>query len=291
MLREHIRSDHYEIDKTDALSNALRKNRASILGGLAMSRYGMAGVEISRVATAAETGAVAGRNARFFSRTGTNLMRTARFARFAGGTLSAAILVLEARNMSTTIQAMQSGSPCEKAERLREIRDEVSEIPDTASLDQEIESYLKAMLDRQRAMTQEEVTKILVEQSESALAEAKQLQLIEQDTNESTQGISILSGEEESGTANLDGDDNLDIGTTTTAASSSKTDLSMSLLERIEFFKQQQGESAEEKDIQLPATASTFSSDNTASEVRPPMIVTIPEEEAKKTVETENVSS
>jgi hypothetical protein len=230
MMRDHIRSEYY----TDQSNQDSQKGipRAAKLGAATVGRYGMAGAEISNLASraaVAETGVMAGRNARFMSRTGSSLMRTARFARFAGGAMSAAILVLEAKNLTNTIQDIQSGNPCQKAEKLREIQKELPELPNTASLDDECQRYLGAMDQRLRAMTQEEVTKILLEQSEAAMEEARELeelQLAEQEQAEEPQGSTILCGEGDAA------------DTVATSESPSSTEaLSMSLLERIELFK------------------------------------------------------
>ena len=274
MLRDHIRSDHYDPPKrSDAFQKAMEKNRVSLLGGLAASRFSMAGVEMSRAVSVAETGAVTTRNARFFSRTGTNLMRMARFARFAGGALSAAILVLEAKSMTNTIQEMQSGNPCEKADRLREMKEEIAGLPKTSELDKECETYLQAMIDRQRALTEEEVTKILVEQSEAALKEAQEMQLLlqqesaeqEADNSGAVYGASILDGEE-AAPSKSDTPSALSVS----SSSSSPSKMSMSLLERIELFKQKEAADDGNELVKNASTKTSESSDDEDEETGEP---------------------
>jgi len=83
--------------------------------------------------------------ARFFSRATTTVGRTARFVRVAGGVLSAATMVLEARELKNTIQQIKAGNPCEKAELLRKIKAELDGFPATSIVDGMCQSYLKVM--------------------------------------------------------------------------------------------------------------------------------------------------
>ena len=269
MLLDHVRSEAYDTDNKTGRSILTPeqkqhqqplldgKTRGSVLGGLTVGRYGMASVEISRAASAAEAGVVAGRNARFFSRTGSNLMRTARFARFAGGALSAAILVLEAKSMSNTIQAMMDGNPCEKANTLRAIREELKVAVDTNALDRECETYLKAMDDRKRAMTEEEVTRLLVEQSEAAAQDARQLQMQLMAATEGSRqdpvGSIILDGVEDESVSNTVDDQ----------SHSASNQMSLSLLERIELHKQLEASNSE--------TLSTFHQNTNGSHQAAPV--------------------
>jgi len=133
-------------------------------------------IEAGRAATAAET---AGRNARFFSRGSTAAARTFRLARFAGGSLAAATLVLEARSLSQTLQAMKAGHPCEKAELLRRIPMELQHLPRTPDLDAECGRYLETLTQRQRCLTETEVQRLLLEHVE-ILQRAQELALLQQ---------------------------------------------------------------------------------------------------------------
>jgi len=87
-----------------------------------------------------QEGAAAGR---FMSRASTNLARSARFARFAGGALSAATLVLEARELTNTVKQIRQGNPCEKAEALRRIHAVLGRLPSTQNVDAMCQSYAK----------------------------------------------------------------------------------------------------------------------------------------------------
>ena len=79
------------------------------------------------------------------SRAGTAAARTIRFARFAGGALSAAVLVIEANSIQSTLQSINEGSPCLKAENLRKIAVEINDFPSTNQLDEECQAYLAAL--------------------------------------------------------------------------------------------------------------------------------------------------
>jgi hypothetical protein len=157
MLRDHIRTDVFEAEATtlpDQVQERLEKNRTSVLAGANFGRTmtlgGVASVEAGAVA-GVEVGAVAGaRGATAFSRAGTAAARTIRFARFAGGALSAAVLVMEANAIKSTLRSMHEGSPCDKAQKIREIAKESNsdELPTTSELDEECQAYLTALASR-----------------------------------------------------------------------------------------------------------------------------------------------
>ena len=112
-----------------------------------------------------KTSAVAGRHgihAHLAATTGTGLMRVARMARFAGGALSAATLLLETKCVANTIQQIKAGNPCEKADMLHQIKQGIEELPSTDSLHAECMSYLKAMAQHKHCMTEEEVLLLLM---------------------------------------------------------------------------------------------------------------------------------
>jgi len=92
----------------------------------------------------------------------------------AGGALSAAVLVVEARGMKKIFQSMTEGSPCEKAECLRSIRAELKELPDTDEIFRDYERHLQLMKDRQRALAEEEMVKQIGLDKESRRAKVKQ---------------------------------------------------------------------------------------------------------------------
>jgi len=178
MLRDHIRTDVYEAEQVPLkiqMKESLEKNKAAVVAGSNLGRSitlgGLAGVEasaagavaageISMVAGsaagasaigAAEAG-VAGsvaaggaRSATAISRAGTAAARTIRFARFAGGALSAAVLMMEANSIHSTIKSIHEGSPCDKAHTLRRVMNEIKDFPSTEELDDECQAYLTAL--------------------------------------------------------------------------------------------------------------------------------------------------
>ena len=168
MLRDHIRTDVFEADATPLSEQAKKKleenktgvmaganvGRSITLGGAAARMGGAATMEAGAVA-GAEAGAMAGaRGATVFSRAGTAAARTVRFARFAGGALSAAVLVMEANAIQSTLKDIHEGSPCQKANKVKEIAKEIEEdqLPSTSALDEECQAYLQALASRPMAM-------------------------------------------------------------------------------------------------------------------------------------------
>mmetsp|Transcript_17070 Transcript_17070/g.32395 ORF Transcript_17070/g.32395 Transcript_17070/m.32395 type:complete len:718 (-) Transcript_17070:485-2638(-) len=104
---------------------------------------------------AVQEGAMAGR---FVSRATTAAARTARVARFAGGALSAATLVLEARELRRTLDQMEKGNPCEKAQTLRQLRPKVELLPSLEKIQNTCQTYVKV---RSRELFQEAMTKTI----------------------------------------------------------------------------------------------------------------------------------
>jgi hypothetical protein len=173
MLRDHIRTDAYEvvpITLKDQVQEKIEKNRAAVLAGsnvgrgVALGSFASAeagaGVAAGTAVATAEIGATAGatsaatagatgaRSAAAFSRSATAAARTVRFARFAGGALSAAVLVMEANAIQSTLKSIHDGSPCEKAERLRKVAREIDDFPTSDELDAECQAYLAALVCR-----------------------------------------------------------------------------------------------------------------------------------------------
>lgn len=101
---------------------------------------------------AVQEGAMAGR---FVSRATTAAARTARFARFAGGALSAATLVLEARELRRTLDQMERGNPCEKAEKLRRVHERLATLPSPEHVQRTCRIYVKV---RSRELFQQAMT-------------------------------------------------------------------------------------------------------------------------------------
>ena len=105
---------------------------------------------------AVQEGAMAGR---FVSRATTAAARTARFARFAGGALSAATLVLEARELRRTLDQMEQGNPCAKAEAVRQVHAGLEQLPSTSKVQRTCESYVKV---RSRELLHQALTESII---------------------------------------------------------------------------------------------------------------------------------
>ncbi len=169
MMRDHIRTDVYEAESVplsnQKLKESYQKNKTNLLMGsnTVRSLTGFAGVEASAMGTAAAAGAATeasamgaataastagARVSTSVSRAGTAAARTVRFARFAGGALSAAVLVMEANAIQSTVKSISQGSPCDKANRLRSVLKEIEDFPSTTDLDQECQAYLEVLANR-----------------------------------------------------------------------------------------------------------------------------------------------
>jgi hypothetical protein len=230
VLRDHVRSDLYNPkannlllvnnnnDEQNTLEEVLAKNSTTILasattiGSVTTIGAGSMAVVAGFEGATAEASIVAA-NARFFSRGSTAAMQSLNFARFAGGTLAACTIVIEAKSLKDTLQSMQQGSPCEKAQKLREIGASLDQFPTTQALDAECDNYLKALTHRIRAMTREEVVKLL-------LQEQQELELFETDAEEKPTVQKVNE------------------------KSHSELTPSMALLERIERYKQRRSKSS-----------------------------------------------
>ncbi len=152
MMRDHIRTDVFEAEKlslTDTFQETLEKNKGKVLvasnAGRAATLGSVAGTEAGVVASASGV-----RGATALSRASTAAARTVRFARFAGGALSAAVLVMEANAIHGTLQDIRDGSPCDKAEHIKAIAEEIDQddLPSTSELDEECQAYLAALANR-----------------------------------------------------------------------------------------------------------------------------------------------
>ncbi|CAJ1922271.1 unnamed protein product [Cylindrotheca closterium] len=179
MMRDYIRTDGICDEKGDlaqVVQERFEKHRSGVvagvnagsgvaLGGVALTEAGAlaaadAGAMAAQAARVASTeagvlaGAGAGaRGASVASRATTASSAAARglrFARFAGGALSAAVLLMEANAMHHTLRDIQEGNPCEKAKIMRGILQELeaSALPSSSALDEECQRYLEAMMSR-----------------------------------------------------------------------------------------------------------------------------------------------
>jgi hypothetical protein len=64
------------------------------------------------------------------------------------GALSAAVLVMEANAIQSTLKSMNEGSPCDKADTLRRVKIEIDDFPSTNELDDECQAYLAVLASR-----------------------------------------------------------------------------------------------------------------------------------------------
>ena len=259
MLRDHIRTDAYLAENaplTEQMQKSVEKNRAGILAGANVSRSitlgGAATVEAGAVA-GTEVGIIGARAGSSLSRAGTAAARTIRFARFAGGALSAAILVMEANAIQNTLKSIRAGNPCDKAGTIRKILEELEELPSTTDLDAECQAYLKALANR-RVPPVEDVVAVAAPPEEVAgdfpVAECKMP--ADDATNElCQQGITIVEGE----TPSLV-DEEIIVQPLSVSQQPPIADAesltSSSLLERIQLHKQRQVEASRADDGVVP---------------------------------------
>ena len=113
------------------------KARVAVRAG---TRIGSTAATSAAAGLVVQEGALAGR---FVSRATTAAARTARFARFAGGALSAATLVLEARELRKTVDQIKLGNPCEKAQAVRTVHADLNKLPSKTSVERMCQSYVK----------------------------------------------------------------------------------------------------------------------------------------------------
>lgn len=259
MLRDFIRTDGvFEAENgnlAEEVQKRFEKGRAGViaganagrglaLSGVAMSEAGAvvgaeAGVLAARAAST-EAGALAAtsagaRGASAMSRAstaGTAAARGLRFARFAGGALSAAVLVMEANAIQHTLKSIEEGNPCEKAKTMRQILDEIqaASLPSTAALDEECQTYLNAMLSRPPPLP--EVDAVAAEGQAEDLPEAECIAPAEELT---AAGAVIVEG---------DRVDSIPLAVSTehsqSLVASSASTGSSSLFERIQLHQQRQ---------------------------------------------------
>ena len=112
--------------------------KQAVTGGVLASEVataaGTVGVAAAETGTAASTissVASVGRSTRYFGRVGTTASASARFIPIAGGLLSAASVFYESKELKRTLQRMEEGSPCEKAQQVRSIRDDLVMLPES----------------------------------------------------------------------------------------------------------------------------------------------------------------
>ena len=119
---------HALLEKHGVATKGVKGLRTAVVGGTVAA----AGAEISATSIATTSATVAGRSSRFFGRVGTTAASSARFIPIAGGILSAACVVVEGKELKKTVSKINEGNPCEKAEQIRSIRDEMDKFPDSS---------------------------------------------------------------------------------------------------------------------------------------------------------------
>jgi len=90
--------------------------------------------------------------ARFYSRSslaGSSLVSATVTMMAAGACLSLVTFAFEANNLASTIKRIQAGSPSKRAQALRAIKEDVSNLPNTNVIVEEWEKYLEVLRERQ----------------------------------------------------------------------------------------------------------------------------------------------
>lgn len=169
LTRDFIRNDMYteaalKLAVKEPSKEPLMNHSSSALVSVTAGKAATTGVEFGVFMSTADW---ALRDARSFAWTGTNVLKTARLARVAGGALSAAMVVLEARSLNTTLREVLNGSPCEKANALLEVAKSLETMPSTSDLDRECTNYLETMKFRERRITEDEAVQLLLDTFES----------------------------------------------------------------------------------------------------------------------------
>jgi hypothetical protein len=239
-LQENDDTENNATNFAEFINKTYENNKTGILASATVGSLGMAGLEIGgQLSSAASATAEVGTT---WAGLGSNLLRTARLARFAGGALSAATLVCEARCMTRTIAEIRAGNPCEKAQQLRRIKQQVlndneqhdndddaydySYFPSSSCLDSECKRYLQALNQRERFLTQEEAVRLLLETAVTSVAEELQ---------DEEEGQFILTCSPNPDDVRVES-----VMEAGTFKQRERMDMSASLLERIERFKERQ---------------------------------------------------
>lgn len=175
----------------------------AVLGSVAVAEVaaGAAAVESAALISTVEVGTLAGRNANMLSKSGTAIARGARFARFAGGALSAATILLEARTLSKTIEQIKKGHPCEKATALRSVLEEIPGLPTTDQLDEECRIYIGAMTNRVNSTSLEDAISLIeakaIQEWQMTKAQINDSETPKDNAEEMAPGgVSILDGDD-----------------------------------------------------------------------------------------------
>ena len=165
------------------MTTSTRKTATVVVGAACIGSSAATSAAASLVV---QEGAMAGR---FVSRATTAAARTARIARFAGGALSAATLVLEARELRRTLDQMEQGNPCTKAVEVRKVLARLDHLPLTSTVQRTCETYVKV---RSREIVQRVLTERIIvlprpqEESDSLLLAEQVMASLEDECNDET---------------------------------------------------------------------------------------------------------
>lgn len=155
LVHDQIRTSAVPLVDVEPLSELRRDHtQQALINGFAVGRCSLAGVELVTAITAADASGVAG------ATLVADVLPAANLARFAGGALSAATVLVEAHVLTSNLQALRNGSPCAMAEALRTLD---GRFPTAQRLNSECQSYLQSLARRERVLTELEVKCILLE--------------------------------------------------------------------------------------------------------------------------------
>lgn len=289
MMRDHIRTDVFFEPDQEKLAEQLHKKfeearngvlvgatagRGVALGGVALTEAGaVAGAEAGALAARAasvEAGAVAASSGAAAGARGATAMSraaaTMRFARFAGGALSAAVLVMEANAIQHTLKSIEEGNPCEKAKTMRKILEDMENklLPSTSALDEECQAYLNVMLSRPEPLP-EVPAEAASDEYACQFPEAECIAATLNDLELSEGGAVILEGDlgDNSAMAALSQNDEEESSTSRVA---SMMNGSSSLLERIQIHQQRQQQRQSQRTDEVFAVALESSTQGTSSQ-------------------------
>ena len=99
-------------------------------------KAGQSQTDVSVVGSLQRAGGGTGKSAQNWSRAASNAIKP-----LTAGALSAASVVMEAREMKNSIKHLRSGSPCERAEELKRIEKEIGQLPATDVVADECKKY------------------------------------------------------------------------------------------------------------------------------------------------------
>ena len=99
----------------------------------------------------------------FMGKTTGRLFKTGVGSLVTSATLSGAFLLWDSKNLRETVKAIKQGNRSEKAERLLNIQEHVSQLPKTEQLDEELQAYVKFIESNMNKLDQETVMQIVLD--------------------------------------------------------------------------------------------------------------------------------